>query len=220
MTDFERVQRVLKFKGWQYFDNGKPYNLNIVGIRSENRRAGRFDDVMMLSYRNKVGALIVKWLPFTADPGVPWLLKPMVSEGTLILFPGQHRAAFTLGIHGRSWKKGSYKALEQIRELEYIRDGNRDDILDMPNSDINCDIVAEAKRLKLRVVRGNFKTNIHRAHPYSVSDIIGNHSAGCQVIKDPKDYDELILTADNAINSGFRNVFTYTLIHEKWLKQI
>lgn len=220
MRDFDRVLRVLDAKGWSYFDNGKPFNLNIIGIRSESRGSGKFDDTMMLSYRNKAGARIVRWFPFTADPGTHWLLRPMVSSGTLIMLPDQYRSSYAIGIHGRSWASGGYPALEQLKDMVYVRDNNRDDVLDIPNSGIHCDIVRECYRAGLNVVRGNFKTNIHRAHSSLVSELIGRHSAGCQVLKNAEDFNDLMRAARLAVDSGFRNVFTYTLIHEKWLSQV
>ena len=48
---------VMEKKGYVFFEGKKPYDLNIVGVRSFNMRANKFDDSINVFYKNtkKIG---------------------------------------------------------------------------------------------------------------------------------------------------------------------
>ena len=47
-----KIQSIFEDKGYAFFDNRKSWNLNIVGIRNSNSKANKFDDTMLVVYRN------------------------------------------------------------------------------------------------------------------------------------------------------------------------
>ena len=66
-------------QGHQAYDGGHAYNLNILGIRTNNRdqTADAFDDWITCTYREeKNGRWVTKWWQATTDPGKQALLHP------------------------------------------------------------------------------------------------------------------------------------------------
>ena len=125
----------------------------------------------------------------------------MHSDGTLIMLTGQYRGAYKVGYHNRSRGRDKmYKALEQISQISYVRDEDRDDELDISGD----------------VIFGNFKTNIHRANEESGRNglaTIGKYSAGCQVIRLYEDFKGFISLCEKSAEL-WGNSFTYTLFDE------
>ena len=109
----EQIKAVLKKKEYIFFDKDqKKFNLNIIGVRSNNEIANSFDDWLYLIYRDDSGEFNVHEFPITTDPGAYWLKNPMNVNGTAILVPGQYRAAYKIGLH-----QGKYEALKQSKPL-------------------------------------------------------------------------------------------------------
>lgn len=194
---YGRLKLAYSKKGYKFFD--KPYDMNVFGIRSCNVLSGFFDDLVGIAYMdtNKNEHLFLA--AATTDPSEKWLLAPLNPSGCAILCEGQYRSAYKIGIHGRTWKGGGYKALEQCNLMRYIRDNTRDEFLDFDIEDTFTD---------------NLKTNIHRASRYEIVDRIGSYSAGCQVIQDPKRFEEFIAICEVQPMFGHGNKFTYTLFSE------
>lgn len=197
------LKQLFADKGHTFFDGKIPYNLNIIGVRSPERVAGKFDDKILLVHRDDKHKW--QWHEFkaTTDTGEFYLRQPLSKDGTAIILPNQYKGVYKLGIHGRTWASGGYKALEQVKNFTYIRDNNRDNVLDIDNIDLNA------------IFEANLKTNLHRASKWQILDFIGKYSAGCQVIQDPKDFDILINACEQSIERGLPNSFTYTLINEE-----
>ena len=191
--NWQRVESVFKEKNYSFFT--KPYDMNIFGIRNSIDTGGKFDDVIGVAWRSDFGVETVKWFQCTTDPSDQYLLKPLNPKGTIAIVPGQYRQVYQIGIHGRTWSSGGYEALEQVGKIKYIRDNNKDNVLDMDNPEF----------------WGIHKTNIHRASKWNVLDKVGPYSAGCQVIQDPKDF-RLFMQLAKLQNEklGF-DKFTYTL---------
>ena len=186
------LQRV-KDHGYRVFDTG-PYDLNIIGIRSASREADAFDDWIVVVYKDANGVWCCNWRQATTDPGIPWLEEPMKPTGCAILVPGQYRSAYKLSLH-----RGNYEALCQRGKVKIYRDSNRDASLDLePES----------------IAEGLFGINIHRASTRpGGSRVVGKHSAGCQVIADPKAYAHLIDLCHLQISyHPTWTSFTYTLL--------
>ena len=129
MTISQSIQLAYKAKGYKFFPSGE-YNLNIFGIRNATREAGKFDDKIGVMYLDDSKQAHVHLWSATTDPGIHWLRNPLNKNGTAIMVKGQYRGAYKLGIHGRTWASGGYKALEQVRPMQYVRDNNQDDVLD------------------------------------------------------------------------------------------
>tara|TARA_R110000824_G_scaffold26882_3_gene91887 strand:- start:305 stop:892 length:588 start_codon:yes stop_codon:yes gene_type:complete len=186
----------LEYLGHRVFDGGHAYNLNIVGIRAHETRAGSFDDLITVTYRQvKNGPWITEHYQATTDPSAYWLNNPMAYGGTAILKTGQWRGCFELGKH-----RGKYEALTQAKPVTVHRDNTLDDILDFTTE----------------TAHGLFGINIHRAGERSTQ--VGKWSAGCQVIAAARDFQQFMDLAHAQIDShpSWPSRFTYTLIKD-WM---
>jgi hypothetical protein len=188
----EDIKQVLESKGYAFFTNGV-YNLNIIGIRNPNVVANSFDDTMVVVYKFG-GEWITKVYPITTDAGTYWLKNPMSNKGTAILVPNQYRGVYSIDLHNNK-----YNALCQRNgKVEVYRDNDKDLILDMDSA---------------KIEKGMFGINIHRSNPFSESLKVDKFSAGCQVFKRVKDFNEFMEICQKS-KALWGNSFTYTLIKE------
>jgi hypothetical protein len=187
----EQIQAVMQQKGYTVFNGHKPYDLNIVGIRNKSTIPNFFDDTIAVFYRNEYNHEMIEYFPATTDPGLFWLQHPMHFDGTAIMCEGQYLHAYSIGRH-----KG-YKALEQAGPILFIRDYNRNNILDFNLQNKEKTII---------------KANIHRASNSGISVKVDKWSAGCQVLSRGFDY-FMELCDLGRIHWG--NHFSYTLLNQK-----
>lgn len=192
----QQLQRAISSKKYAWFDNGKDYYLNIVGIRSANRTPNKFDDWLGVAYKER-GEWRFDAFECTTDPGTYWLENPGNVNGTAILKPGQYIDSWRLGLH-----QDKYEALTQAKPVTVIRDNDKDNELDF-----------DAKKEET----GLFGINIHRANQARASVQVDKWSAGCQVIADPVDFLRLVNLVKAAQKQGHK-LFSYTLLEEKDLK--
>lgn len=172
--------------------NTRPYELNIVGVRSNSVIPNSFDDLLYVFWKDDNGDWDGKYFSVTTDAGTFWLKSPMNDLGTSILKQGQYKDAYAVGLH-----KGKYKALVQVKPVTAILDYNRDAILDFNNG---------------KEKTGLFGINIHHAGTSATE--VGKWSAGCQVFQTQKDFDEFMKLVDKDMKL-YGNTFTYTLIDER-----
>jgi len=196
----ENIKSYFAAKEYKFFDTpGKKLNINIIGVRRDNRGSNTFDDFILVMYREDEMMISHRWLA-TTDPGKYWLMNPSNPKGTAVLVPGQYRGTWQLGKH-----QGRYKALVQRKPVKVYRDDNKDEIIDFNN-------------IITLIDEGYFGINIHRSNPYKESYVVNKWSAGCQVFKKVEDYNKFIqLCSDSAKIYG--NSFSYTLIDEKDLRK-
>lgn len=183
--------------GYAYFTKGS-YNLNIIGIRSDQKNivTNKFDDVLVVIYKNSNGWQR-KIFSITTDPGLKTMLSPINKKGTAILAEGQYRGAYKLDKHN-----GKYKALcQRIKPVKVYRDNNKNKIYDFTPE------IAE---------EGMFGINIHRSNETWTRETVDGYSAGCQVFNNPKEFKSFIYLCETAANL-FGNSFTYTLLNENQL---
>jgi len=192
-----RVQQIVEKKGYKFFEKGD-YNLNIIGIRSEVSISNSFDDTLLCIFK-KNNEWIFNEYRITTDAGRYWLQNPMNNKGTALLVPNQYR-----GVYGLRKHNGDYEALCQSwGDVEVYRDNDRDMILDFdPNT----------------IEKGMFGINIHRSNPNTESTIVEKWSAGCQVFKKVKEFNEFIEDCKEA-SSIWGNKFSYTLLTYKDLRK-
>ena len=188
----ERLKQVMSKKGYTFFEEGN-YNLNIIGIRANNTKAGSYDDFITCTFKDNVGNWICKHWKATTDAGTHWLKNPMNTKGTALLVPNQYKKSWKIGLH-----QGKYRALRQNAPVKVYRDSNKDLIQDYNASSID---------------EGMFGINIHRSNPAQASVVNEKWSAGCQVFSSPKDFDEFMAIIDQA-SRLHGDVFTYTLLIE------
>lgn len=194
----EILDRV-KAKGHAVFDRGA-YNLNIIGVRSRERRCNEYDDRIHCVYRDDAMRWVEHVWPATTDPGLFWLREPANVDGTAIMVAGQYRGVYAIGLHA-----GMYKALVQRHgPVKVYRDRNRDDFLDLDPRTIQ---------------EGYFGINIHNSGQSRFrrpgEKQVGKWSAGCQVFADPMDFARFMeLCAVQAAKGKGWDRFTYTLLED------
>lgn len=171
----------------------RPFELNIIGIRSTNPKPNQFDDSINIIYKREDGQWIHNSFPATTDPGTYWLKTFMNPNGTAILKPGQYKNSHRIGVH-----RNKYQALVQQNPVTVFRDANKDDKLDFNSA---------------KEQTGIFGINIHRASITGITKSVDKHSAGCQVLADVNDFNLLMQLAERHKNL-YGNNFTYTLITE------
>ena len=190
------IQTVLQKKGYRIFL--RPFELNIVGVRSDSTRPNTFDDTIYVFFNNSEGKLIEHKFQATTDPGTYWLKNPMNPQGTAILKEGQYINTYGLGLH-----RGKYMALVQKRPVTVLRDYDRNAVLDFLNGTPDT---------------GLFGINIHRASETGTTKVVEHYSAGCQVFANATDY-LLFMTLCERHKQLYGNQFTYTLIDERALSR-
>lgn len=192
MYDFEAL---FKKKGYAYFTKGA-YNLNIIGIRSNNNNVvtNLYDDILIVIYNTSAGTGKRVCYPITTEPGAYYMTKPINKKGTAILVPNQYRGCWKIANH-----KGKYEALCQQKAVSVYRDGNCDKKYDLNPKTIE---------------RGIYGINIHRSNETWTRNTIDMYSAGCQVFQSPKEF-AAFMRLCNEQKVRYGNNFTYTLINEE-----
>lgn len=195
--DFSKLFKKL---GYTYFDRGS-YNLNIIGIRSDqgNKVTNRFDDYFVFIYKDKNNRWCRKVWQGTTEPGLDFVKNPQNSKGVSIMVPGQYRGLWRIDLHS-----GKYQALcQRTKPVKVYRDNNKNMTYDL---------------LPTKIDTGIFGINMHRAAKSGKVYSVGKFSAGCQVFADANDFNEMMKLAKLQVSSGHGNSFTYTLLNEGDLK--
>ena len=184
-----RLKALLSYKGYKLFT--RPYELNIVGLRSKSKVPNRFDDELHVFYKTSPLHWEYHVFRITTDPGTFWLKNPMQPQGTAILAEGQYKDAYMLGLH-----RGQYKALVQHKPITIMRDYDRNAVLDFYNG---------------KKERGEYGINIHRANRVGKTKTVDRNSAGCQVFENASDFATFISFCEKH-SKLYGNKFTYTLM--------
>lgn len=192
-----RIKAILNSQSYEVYV--KPYQLNIVGLRSKNTNANSFDDEIHVFYRTEKGDWNYHSYKATTDPGTFWLNNPSYTQGTAILAQGQYKDAYAIGLH-----RGKYEALRQVKPVTVIRDYNRDSLLDFNNGTQEI---------------GIFGINIHKAESDGTTKYIDKYSAGCQVFQNAGDFNQFMDLCERH-KSLYGNAFTYTLIDFRAVRRI
>lgn len=194
MESLRNIIRTAKGKG--YTIDNRPFALNIIGVRNSKATDQKsFDDVIAYFYYDSNGKLHGNVAPATTDPSVFWLNQPMTSAGTAILKSGEYKDTYAIGKH-----RNKYEALVQtLAPVTTIRDSDR-------NSVINYLAPTES---------GFFGINIHKASTGKNNvRIIDKDSAGCQVFRDEKDFNEMMNVAKRS-RDLYGNKFSYILLDQR-----
>ena len=180
--------------GHRVFVNGI-YNVNIIGVRSSSRIAGRYDDTLHVVFKDSQHNWVDLTFIITTDAGLFYLENPSKPVGTAILVAGQYRGVYQIGLH-----RGQYEALVQRGgKVKVYRDNNRDSILDHDEE---------------TQVEGYFGINIHRSGTTREATNVHRWSAGCQVFCNAEDFD-IFMAICRKSSKLYGNSFTYTLIEDE-----
>jgi hypothetical protein len=168
----------------------KPFQLNIIGIRSADALPNKFDDLIAVFYTDDKGNEIYKTYPATTDTGTYWLKNPMSNMGSAAMKAGIYKDAYAIGNHR------GYTALTQVKPVTVYRDLDRNAVFDFGT----------------KTSTGVYGINIHKAGADSQN--VDKWSAGCQVFQKSKDFDEVMQLAHKH-KSLHGNAFTYILLDER-----
>jgi hypothetical protein len=193
-----QIQRTMAAKSCEFFDGNKPYNLNLIGIRSNADSPDMFDDIFLVIYRDKNLSWTVEQFTCTTNPGLRWLKEPGIKEGTAVLLPGQYKGMWATGYHKND--KNEY-ALRQVKPVKFTRDNDKD----------------EKSENFGKIYNQVIGLNCHNASNLSISKIIGLYSAGCQVLNNPEQHKRLMHLCDIS-KRLYGDSFTYTLLLESDIK--
>jgi hypothetical protein len=194
----KNLRSVMSKKEYRFFDGNKKLNINLVGVRRNNAGTNKFDDFMVVMYKDKNLKPVCNVYAITTDPGEHWLKNPLNPKGTAVLVPGQYRGAWKIGKH-----QGKYKALVQRKPVAVWRDNNQDSTIDY--SEFHSQDI------------GYHGINIHRSNPYTESYLVNKWSAGCQVFKAVEDYEEFLDLCEQSA-ALYGGTFSYTLLTEEELR--
>jgi hypothetical protein len=193
---FDKVKSILRNNKYVLYT--RPYELNIVGMRSGKTISNVFNDEIHVFYR--VSGL--KWnyhvFKATTDPGTFWLNNPMSPQGTAIMAQGQYVDCYEIGLH-----KGEYDALIQKAPVTVLRDYDRTAYLDFLNGNKDT---------------GLFGIDIHRAKATGSTLYVDEYSAGCQVFQNADDF-AFFMTLCETHRQMYGNSFSYTLIDYRALRR-
>ena len=107
----EQFRKAMEAKGYAFFglESKAAYNVNIIGVRSDEDIFNEFDDALVVSTEilRRTGKFVHTLS--TTDPGKIWMEKPMNSKGCAILVPDQYRGVYKIDGHGKT----RYEALCQ-----------------------------------------------------------------------------------------------------------
>ena len=195
----ERIQSAMATKGYKWFndDANKTYDVNIIGIR--NSATGKkvtnvFDDLITVSFKDEKNVWQYFEWAATTDPGKKSMLewnKMGITGGCARLLAGQWRTTWAIDKH-----QGKYEALcQRLAKVKVYRDADFDLEYDED-----------------KVTEGMYGINIHKSGRDSTW--VENWSAGCQVFKRVKDFDEFMKICKRAARIH-GNKFSYTLLESK-----
>jgi hypothetical protein len=186
----EKLIAALIGHGYRVFT--RPFELNIVGVRSRSLIPNTFNDRINVFYKDDTGSWQSHSFVATTDPGTFWLKNPLNPQGTAILKEGQYLNSHVIGLH-----RSKYLALVQRAPVTVIRDIKRDGSLDFGGKEDT----------------GLFGINIHRALQEGTTKFIDKFSAGCQVLANATEFNKFMALCEQHKNL-YGNNFSYTLLHE------
>lgn len=197
----EQIETAVKTKGYVWFEDksNKGYDVNIVGVRNSstgNKVTNVFDDYLTISYKENGEWKFFIWSA-TTDPGKKSMLewkKMGITGGCARLLAGQWRTTWAIDKH-----QGKYDALcQRLAKVKVYRD-----------SDLDLEYDED------KITEGMYGINIHKAGQDSTW--VNDWSAGCQVFKRVKDFDEFMKICKKAVKIH-GNSFSYTLLESNDIK--
>ena len=193
----EQIKNAIESKGFKWFNDSdnKGYDVNIVGIRNSStgkKVTNVFDDYITISFKDEKDEWMFYQWAATTDPGKKSMLewhKMGITGGCARLVAGQYRTTWTVDKH-----QGKYYALcQRLAKVKVYRD---------PDFNLEYD--------ETKITEGIYGINIHKAGMDSTW--VENYSAGCQVFKRVKDFDEFMKICKKAAKIH-GNKFSYTLLN-------
>lgn len=198
----DSLLRVAEKRNYKVFHSGqKDYDLNLWGVRkTQIDNADVYSDFFVVWWYFN-GKWVMKVMSATTHPGRSILLHPENKDGAAILKEGQYLGCWEKGLH-----LGKYPALRQVKPMTVIRDFDRDDKLDFDSGVLQTGIF---------YINNHWALTSKNEHPM----VVGNSSAGCQVIQDHEEYLDYLENKETSLIdqaiAHWGNSFSYTLINER-----
>ena len=171
------------------------YNVNIFGFRNPALTVDEFNDIIGIAYNDAFGRAVCLIYEGTTKAGLYYLKNKLGnSKGTFILKEGYFKSCWAAGLHS-----GKYPALVQ-KGNPFI--GYRDN-----DSDGQLDLEGET----FTDVTG---LNFHTTSFINNKEKVGAYSAGCQVIKDDKDFLSCKAVIDRSLELYGKSI-SYALFNMK-----
>jgi hypothetical protein len=172
----------------------RPYNLNIIAVRSKDKILDAFNDQLLICWQH-AGIWYERSYRITTLPGSYYLKTRLLNPlGCAILAPGQYRGVYALRKHNNK-----YEALCQTNgPVRVYRDNNRNSTFDLRPD---------------KTFLGDYGINVHNSPDGQVTKKVFNHSAGCLVFADDNEFYEAREIWRQA-EKEFGNRFTLTLVNE------
>lgn len=199
IKNYEDVKALYASKGYGFRQNKMA--LNLGAIRANNSQSDRFDDLGWCAWTDEQNMPQIQFFWLTTDPGKYWLQNPMKEAGCAIMVPGQYKEVLGVGKHN-----GKYECFKQLGNMAYVRDNNKDLILDFS-------LYRDPIKRSTNLFWGNVNSNVHRASEFHNVPFVGRYSAACQVVQNPNTFNKLIELRDLSVKAGFAR-FDYTLFEE------
>lgn len=187
---YDEIEKAYERKGYPF--NSAIMQANIYGIRNKDASSNTFDDVVGIVIKDINGKYVGIQCDATTDPGIYYREKPMNVNGTAIIVPGFYEKCYSTGLHKDK------DALIQVKPMTYVRDNNKDKVLNFLY-----------KLVGAKYYKENGRTDIHRSGLNSKT--VDNWSAGCQVIAREADFLAFLKLVNSTIAYGHENLFSYAL---------
>ena len=199
--EYQQLKAAVEAKKYVFFDSGN-YNLNFIWVRNDLHASNHFTDNLYVAYKID-GEEYVLEVKCTTKPGLKGSLYNPVTvagvTGTAVIKEGQYRGAWQFIDSCEEFSH--YPFFRQIKVIDYFRDGDKDNEIDLINEQDD----------KL------FGTHWHRMSNFGDKRKIeqfeiNNWSLGC--IGAPiEEWDKVVELTRTAIESGQGTRFTGTIIN-------
>lgn len=196
--NYDQIKALYAARGYVF--NTGLFQVNLFGRRNKDlETVDLFNDVLGVAYLDSFGNRQCLEFAGTTKPGLTSLSgKPMNSNGTFILAPGQHLNAWKCGFHHENDPAKRYEAYQQAGPGVFRgwRDADQDGKFDFGGK-----IYTDVSGL-----------NGHRA---GINDTlrVGPYSYACQVVQDDKEH-LIWLAVGKRSAELYGNLFHYTLFQE------
>ena len=204
--EYQFLKKAIENKGYVFFDNGS-FNLNFIWVRNDLHATNHFTDDLHIAYKAN-GIEYVLSVKCTTKPGLKKsLYNPNTVEGvtgTAIVKCNQYRGAWKFIDSYEDFSK--YPFFRQIKNIDYYRDGNRDNEIDLVQEQDN----------KLFGTHGHKMSNVGDKRKVEEFEV-NNFSQGCMGAP-VSEWDKVVELTRKAIISGQGTVFTFTIVDAVDLK--
>jgi hypothetical protein len=184
-----KLKLILDRKGFRIFT--RPYELNIIGLRSDKQVAGCFNDELHVFYTTEKDKWKYHVYKICTDPGSFWKDESGYPKYPLLLAEGQYLNSFIRG----KWN-GIRQGIIQTAPVTVTLGYDRNAMIDFSNG------TNEKGMYGISIL--NSEGNVEKKY-------INKDLEGCQVFQNNKDFIELMILAEKH-QRLYGNCFTYTLI--------